>query len=84
MGEHVHVVGAFEAKTHLADLLRRVDNGEEFVIERRGRPVARLVPYSRGDRQPTLAETVEQMRGLRSRLNGPLDVRELILEGRRE
>jgi len=84
MSEHIHVVGAFEAKTHLADLLRRVDNGEEFVIERRGRPVARLVPYSRGERPSTLAETVEEMRSVRSRLKGPIDVRELIEQGRRE
>jgi prevent-host-death family protein len=84
MEKHVHVVGAFEAKTHLADLLRRVDNGEEFVIERRGRPVAKLVPYSKDDHQPTLSETVEEMRSVRSRLKGPLDIRTLISEGRRE
>ncbi|MBM4353616.1 MAG: type II toxin-antitoxin system prevent-host-death family antitoxin [Deltaproteobacteria bacterium] len=84
MGKHVHIVGAFEAKTHLADLLRRVDNGEEFVIERRGRPVARLIPYSKGARSPTLAETVEEMRSVRSGLKGPFDIRELISEGRHE
>jgi prevent-host-death family protein len=37
-------VGAYEAKTHLSDLLDRVEHGEELVITRRGRPVARLVP----------------------------------------
>ena len=33
-----------EAKTHLSRLLARVEHGEEFVIARAGRPVARLVP----------------------------------------
>lgn len=33
-----------EAKTHLSDLVRRAEDGEEIVIERRGTPVARLVP----------------------------------------
>lgn len=33
-----------EAKTHLSRLLARVEDGEEFVIARAGRPVARLVP----------------------------------------
>ncbi|MGH2765325.1 MAG: type II toxin-antitoxin system Phd/YefM family antitoxin [Actinomycetota bacterium] len=37
-------VGVHEAKTHLSRLLRRVAAGEEIVIARGGRPVARLVP----------------------------------------
>jgi prevent-host-death family protein len=36
-------VGAFEAKTHLSALLDRVEAGEEVVITKHGRPVARLV-----------------------------------------
>jgi prevent-host-death family protein len=37
-------VGAFEAKTHFSALLERAAQGEEIVITRHGRPVARLVP----------------------------------------
>jgi len=37
-------VGAYEAKTHLASLLDQVANGQEIVITRRERPIARLVP----------------------------------------
>jgi len=37
-------VGAFEAKNTLGSLLDRVENGEEIVITRHGKPVARLVP----------------------------------------
>jgi prevent-host-death family protein len=37
-------VGAFEAKNKLSALLDRVEQGEEVVITRHGRPVARLVP----------------------------------------
>ena len=37
-------VGAYEAKTRLAALLDRVENGETLTITRNGRPVARLVP----------------------------------------
>jgi prevent-host-death family protein len=33
-----------DAKTHLSRLLRRVESGEEIVISRGRRPVARLVP----------------------------------------
>jgi prevent-host-death family protein len=34
-----------EAKTHLSRLIERVEAGEEVVIARAGRPVARLIPY---------------------------------------
>lgn len=37
-------VGIHEAKTHLSRLLRRVASGEEIVIAKGGKPVARLVP----------------------------------------
>jgi prevent-host-death family protein len=37
-------IGAFEAKNKLGMLLDRVEYGEEIVITRHGKPVARLVP----------------------------------------
>lgn len=40
-------VNIHEAKTHLSRLLADVEGGEEIVIGRAGRPIARLVPYRR-------------------------------------
>jgi prevent-host-death family protein len=37
-------IGAFEAKNTLGALLDRVLQGEEIIITRHGKPVARLVP----------------------------------------
>ena len=37
-------VSVHEAKTHLSRLLARVAQGEEIVIARAGKPIARLVP----------------------------------------
>jgi prevent-host-death family protein len=37
-------IGAFDAKTRLSELLRKVDQGERFTITVRGRAVAQLVP----------------------------------------
>lgn len=37
-----------EAKTHLSRLLARVASGEEILISRAGKPIARLVPVARG------------------------------------
>ena len=37
-------VGAYEAKVKLSELLDKVEHGEQVVITRHGRPIARLVP----------------------------------------
>jgi prevent-host-death family protein len=51
----VDVVNVHEAKTQLSKLLERVERGEEVVIARRGRPIARLVPHRRPPRVPGVA-----------------------------
>lgn len=40
-------VGVHEAKTHLSRLLKQVEGGEEVLIKRGDRPVAKLVPVER-------------------------------------
>jgi prevent-host-death family protein len=40
----MYVIGAFEAKNTLGSLLDRVEHGEEILITRHGKPVARLIP----------------------------------------
>ena len=48
------VINVHEAKTHLSRLLERVARGEEIVIAKAGKPVARLVPIDGkpGPRKP--------------------------------
>lgn len=41
-------IGVHEAKTNLSELLRRVAGGEDVIITRSGRPVARIVGISGG------------------------------------
>jgi len=41
----VAMVNIHEAKTHLSKLLQRVIAGEEIVIAKSGKPVARIVPF---------------------------------------
>ena len=43
-----------EAKTHFSKLLERVSNGEEVVIAKAGKPVARLLPYVADDDSPRI------------------------------
>lgn len=48
----MELVNVHQAKTHLSRLLERVSRGEEIVIAKNGRPVARLVPLPAEPRQP--------------------------------
>jgi prevent-host-death family protein len=77
-------VGAYEAKTHLAELLDRVEKGERITITRHGRPVAQLIPPM-GAPERTVEEAIEGIVGFRRgrRLGPGLTIRQLIDEGRR-
>jgi prevent-host-death family protein len=48
----MQTVNVHEAKTHLSRLLERVEAGEEIVLARNGKAVARLVPIGRATRRP--------------------------------
>ena len=55
-------IGAFEAKNTLGTLLDRVERGEEIVITRHGRAVARLVPHAGYSDQDQAQAAFEQLR----------------------
>jgi prevent-host-death family protein len=75
-------VGAFEAKTHLSALLDRVAAGEEVVITKHGKPVARLVPAHHVDRARA-NRAFERLKALRKGTTlGGLSWKELRDEGR--
>lgn len=40
------MINVHDAKSNLSELLRRVERGEEIVVARAGKPVAKLVPYT--------------------------------------
>jgi prevent-host-death family protein len=46
-------VNIYEAKTHLSQLVDQAAAGEEVIIARNGRPVARLCPLPRVSQQRT-------------------------------
>ena len=60
-------VGAYEAKTHLSKLLERVEQGERFIITKRGRPVAELIPIERPDAE-TVRRAIHDLRAFREEL----------------
>ena len=76
-------VNAFEAKTKLSQLLRETEQGSSFVICRRGKEVARLVPPAKDDQEVDLKKVLSSFREIRERLPGGISIRQLIDEGRR-
>jgi len=67
-------IGAVEAKNKLSTLLAEVEHGEEIVITRRGRPVAKLVPIDAGHHPQIARAAVEQIRELAKTMRlGPFD-----------
>lgn len=59
-------IGAFEAKTHLSELLAAAEAGESVLITRRGTPVARLVPAALG--REDRAAAIDRLSTLRKKL----------------
>jgi prevent-host-death family protein len=81
-------VTAFEAKTRFGELLARVSKGEEVVITRHDRPVARLIPEG-AQRLDEVRRSVQGLRDLQQRIRrrsrarlSDADVRSAIEEGR--
>jgi len=76
--------GAARAKNSLGPLLDRVARGDEIVITRHGRPVARLVPYRAPvDREKVRRAIAGVRRTRKSSSLGGLKIRDSIEEGRR-
>jgi prevent-host-death family protein len=78
----METIGAFEAKTHLAALLERVEHGERFTITRHGKPVAQLVPVGQNDRARRLA-AIEELKTFGKGRKLGMDWRILRESGRR-
>jgi prevent-host-death family protein len=84
-------VTALEAKTRFGQLLERVANGEEIVITRHEKPVARLVPEGRRSLK-TVQAAVDGLFALQARIAdrnqgqpelSPAEIKSWIKEGRR-
>lgn len=75
-------VGAYEAKTHLGELLQQVEAGDVVTITRHGRAVARLVPAAPATGSPdAVVAAIRRARvGIRK---GRLSVKQMVHEGRR-
>jgi prevent-host-death family protein len=79
-----NTVGAYEAKTHLSELLEKVEAGEEITITKHGAPVAKLVPVKKEVRPEERVAAIDRIQKLATGLSlGVLKVKDLIRKGRR-
>jgi prevent-host-death family protein len=77
-------VGAFAAKTHLSNLLDRVERGDRILITRHGRAVAVLAPVEKHP-TPNLVELAERALAASkgTRLPKGLTIKDMINAGRK-
>ena len=88
----MQTVGLFEAKTHLSELIARAERGEEVIITRNNKPVAKLVPITT-EISPELyrkrLEILDELQAVGREIaarGGPITVEEILAwrdEGRR-
>jgi prevent-host-death family protein len=80
---HLEPIGSYETKTHFADVLRRVREGQGFTITQRGEPVADLVPAGASVRRAGVqaAARMQTLMNEAPRLE-VLDIKSLIETGR--
>ncbi len=82
----MHTYGAFEAKTHLGQILDEVEQGKSVVISRHGRVIAILKPYTQAEENENRAlKAIRAIKTMRKnvKLGAKHSIKDLIEEGRR-
>ena len=78
-----NIIGAFEAKTHLSELLQRVQRGQSITITNRGKPVAQLIPFENKTNKLTRMEVIDEFIKIKKTIKGKVNIREYKSEGRK-
>jgi prevent-host-death family protein len=79
-----NTVGAYEAKTHLSELLEKVETGEEITITKDGALAAKLVPVKKVASPKERVAAMERIQRLATGLSlSGLKIKDHIREGRR-
>ena len=77
-------IGIFEAKTHFSQVMEACERGADYIITRRGKPVAKITPIQQEPKM-TRREAFEQLMEFRKLYRGKpgsFNIREAIDEGR--
>jgi prevent-host-death family protein len=78
-------IGAFEAKTNFSKIINETEQGNDFIVTRRGKAVARIIPFEK-EPEMTFKEAFEQLAEMRKLYRGEpgsFNIRAAIEEGRK-
>ena len=78
-------IGAFEAKTNFSKILEKAKMGDDFIITKRGEPMAKIISFQK-EPEMTFKEAIKQLQEFRKLYRGKpgsFNIREAIEEGRR-
>lgn len=76
------IIGSFDAKTHLSRILDHVEKGEEYIITKRGNPIAKIIPY-RSNESVSIEEILYKFETIRTSIKKKVNIKEYIKEGRK-
>jgi prevent-host-death family protein len=69
------IINIADAKAHFSEIIKRAEQGEEIIIGRGNKPVARLTPFERAERRPGQLKALlsaEQIEALLAAFDAPL------------
>ena len=64
------IIGSFDAKTRFSELIDHAQKGEDIVITRRGKPVARIVRIDSAEKDDDKASVWRNIRKIRNSISG--------------
>ncbi len=79
----MRIIGSYELKTHLAEVLDAVENGQAVTVTRHGKPIARILPPVPAGREGVRAAVKGLMAFARQPLPKGVTIQNLIEQGRR-
>ena len=78
-------IGAFEAKTNFSKIIEKAEQGQDYIVTRRGKPVAMILPLER-EPEMTWEEAINGLMEMRKYYRGKpgsFNIRAAIEEGRK-
>jgi prevent-host-death family protein len=66
-------IGSFKAKTHFSEILEKTEKGDSYIVTRRGKPVARIVPFVAKESRPVYGSGKNEIKFIADDFDAPLD-----------
>ena len=74
-------IGTFDAKTRFSEIIENVQKGKNYTITKRGKPVAKIIPFS--EKSSLRKDIVNQLFSYQTLSNEKFDIVDAIKTGRK-